>query len=255
MRAAVSLAMSLAFQLAVSPAVCGDRVPGSGFMGLELQAMQADPSSNPASLWVADGKTLWNTAAGIRQKSCADCHGDAAVSMRGVAARYPSPVKGTVRIISLHQKITECQTFRQRASPSEPENHDGLALETYVGVQSSGMPIEPPHGVAMDRAIATGRRIYFQRQGQLNLSCAQCHDQRAGQHLGGAIIPQAHPTGYPIYRLEWQTVGSLQRRLRGCISGVRAQPPPFDAPSLINLEVYLMYRARGMLLDTPAVRP
>ena len=69
------------------------------------------------------------------------------------------------------------------------------------------------------------------------------------------MIPQAHPTGYPIYRLEWQGLGSLQRRLRGCMSGVRAEPFAFDAPELVALELYLMQRAAGMLLETPAVRP
>ena len=39
---------------------------------------------------------------------------------------------------------------------------------------------------------------------------------------GDAVIPQAHPTGYPIYRLEWQGLGSLQRRLRNCLVGMRA---------------------------------
>ena len=69
-----------------------------------------------------------------------------------------------------------------------------------------------------------GRALFEQRMGQLDLSCAHCHDAAAGRRLGGSPIPQAHPTGYPIYRLEWQGLGSLQRRLRDCLSGVRAEP-------------------------------
>ena len=68
-------------------------------------------------------------------------------------------------------------------------------------------------------------------EGQLNLSCAQCHDDNWGKRLAGSVIPQAHPNGYPIYRLEWQSVGSLQRRLRNCIFGMRAEPFAFGAPS------------------------
>ena len=67
--------------------------------------------------------------------------------------------------------------------------------------------------------------------------------------------PQAHPTGYPIYRLEWQGLGSLQRRLRGCFAGVRAEVPPFEHADLLALELHLMQRAAGMPLETPAVRP
>jgi sulfur-oxidizing protein SoxA len=93
------------------------------------------------------------------------------------------------------------------------------------------------------------------RQGQLNLSCAQCHNDNWGGRLAGAVIPQAHPTGYPLYRLEWQSVGSLQRRLRNCLIGLRAEPFEYGAPEYVALELYLMWRARGLPIETPAVRP
>jgi sulfur-oxidizing protein SoxA len=100
-----------------------------------------------------------------------------------------------------------------------------------------------------------GGKLFQTRLGQLDLSCAACHDQNWGKRLGGTPIPQAHPVGYPIYRLEWQSVGSLQRRFRNCMTGVRAEPYPFDAPELIELEAFLMERAAGLALETPAVRP
>jgi sulfur-oxidizing protein SoxA len=70
-----------------------------------------------------------------------------------------------------------------------------------------------------------------------------------------AVIPQSHPTGIPCYRLEWQSLGSLQRRLRNCMVGVRAEPYAFGSPEFVELELFLMTRARGMALETPAVRP
>lgn len=94
-----------------------------------------------------------------------------------------------------------------------------------------------------------------QRIGQLNLACAQCHDERWGQRLGSSVIPQAHPIGYPIYRLEWQGPGSLQRRLRSCMNGVRAELYAYGAQELVELELYLASRDRGMAVETPAVRP
>ncbi len=93
------------------------------------------------------------------------------------------------------------------------------------------------------------------RQGQLNLSCAECHDDNWGKSLAGAPVPQAHPTGYPLYRLEWQGMGSLQRRLRNCLSGMRAESYAYGAPELVDLELYLMRRAKGLAVETPAVRP
>jgi sulfur-oxidizing protein SoxA len=87
------------------------------------------------------------------------------------------------------------------------------------------------------------------------LSCAQCHDDRAGLKLGGSVIPQAHPTGYPIYRIEWQGMGSLQRRLRNCLSGVRAQTYAYGSSELMQIELYLMHRANGMIIESPGIRP
>ena len=101
-----------------------------------------------------------------------------------------------------------------------------------------------------------GRALFEQRIGQLDLSCARLpRRSTAGRRLGGSPIPQAHATGYPIYRLEWQGLGSLQRRLRACMSGVRAEPFAWGAPEWIELELFLAWRARGMPMETPAVRP
>ncbi|MEI7447490.1 MAG: sulfur oxidation c-type cytochrome SoxA, partial [Burkholderiales bacterium] len=100
-----------------------------------------------------------------------------------------------------------------------------------------------------------GRRLFERRIGQLDLSCADCHDARCGLKLGGSTIPQGHANGYPLYRLEWQAIGSLQRRLRGCLAGVRAEPWPADAPEWTELELYLARRGAGLPVETPAVRP
>ncbi len=62
----------------------------SDFVSADTRAMQNDDTANPAMLAVLDGEALWNTKAGATNKSCADCHGDAETSMKGVAARYPA---------------------------------------------------------------------------------------------------------------------------------------------------------------------
>jgi sulfur-oxidizing protein SoxA len=128
-------------------------------------------------------------------------------------------------------------------------------LSAFVGRQSRGLPIETQATEKNKPFLDAGRAAFQRRQGQLNLSCAQCHDQNWGKSLAGNPIPQAHPTGYPIYRLEWQGLGSLQRRLRNCFIGVRAAPYAYGAQEYIELELYLMVRARGMKLETPGVRP
>lgn len=231
------------------------RRSGFEFMSPQTQAIQRDDAQNPAMLWVQDGAALWERAAGAAGRSCASCHGAAAASMKGVAARYPAFDPATQRPITLAQRIDACRVDRQHASPLAPESQERLALESFVAMQSRGLPIAPPADPRLTPFRERGEQLFRRRIGQLDLSCAQCHDERAGGRLGGAVIPQAHPTGYPIYRLEWQGVGSLQRRLRGCIAGVRAEPYAYDAVELTELELYLAQRAAGMKIETPAVRP
>jgi sulfur-oxidizing protein SoxA len=237
-----------------APAPDGRR-SGYDFMGPPIRAMQDDDMANPGSLWLLDGETLWRQPAGTGERSCADCHGDAAVSMKGVAARYPAVDKESGRLIDLEQRIRQCRTARQRAPDLPYESHDLLALSAYVGRQSRGMAIAVADGATLRPFLKMGRKLFYERQGQLNLSCAQCHDDNAGRSLGGSTIPEGHPTGYPLYRLEWQSLGSLQRRLRNCMTGMRAEPYAYGAEAFVDLELYLMWRARGMPLETPAVRP
>jgi sulfur-oxidizing protein SoxA len=130
-----------------------------------------------------------------------------------------------------------------------------LSLTAALGRQSRGMDVAVATGGKMAEVIETGRRLHQTRQGQLNLSCAQCHDDLAGRHLAGSLIPQGHGNGYPEYRLEWQTLGSLWRRVRNCLTGVRAAAYAPDSAEMVAIEAYLAERARGLIVETPAVRP
>jgi sulfur-oxidizing protein SoxA len=231
------------------------RRSGSTFMTSETQTMQNDDTANPGMLWVLDGEALWKKKAGTADKACADCHGDVAATMKGVAARYPAFDKTLGRPVDLEQRINLCRTNHQQATPLPFEGRDLLAITAFVAKQSRGSPIEAGSDPQLEPFIAKGRALYTQRQGQLNLACNNCHDESWDKRLAGSAITQGHATGYPLYRLEWQTLGSLQRRLRACMTGVRAQPYDFGSPELVELELYLMSRARGLPAESPAVRP
>jgi len=222
-------------------------------MSAENKAMQDDPSLNPAMFWVGDGEVLWNQASIKNNQSCASCHGDAKKSMRGTATVFPKIIKGKLQ--TLEGQINQCRVNAQGNPALAYESKELLSLTAWVAYQSKGMPIAVKQTLENKVALQKGRQSFYERIGQLNLSCAQCHEDRAGLKLGGSTIPQGHPNAYPIYRLEWQTLGSLQRRLRNCMSGVRAQQYEYGSPEMAQLELFLAWRARGLPLESPGVRP
>ncbi len=232
-----------------------ERRSGFDFMSSATQAMQRDDAQNPGMLWVLEGEAAWSQPVGVEARTCAGCHGDARESMRGVAARYPAYDDTLTRPVDLRQRIANCRQKLQPGALALGDHAQALALEAFVAFQSRGMPITPPADPRLAPARERGRSLYHQRLGQLDLACSDCHEAMAGRRLGGSPIPQAHPTAYPIYRLEWQGLGSLQRRLRACLSGVRAEPFAWGAPEWVELELFLAWRARGMPLESPGVRP
>lgn len=244
-----------ALLLLAGTAAADERRSGFDDMTPATQAMQRDDAANPGMLWVLDGEALWNRPAGPDRRSCAGCHGEAATAMRGVAARYPAMDEAAGHAVDLAGRIAFCQARHQQVEPAPRESQSALALAAYVGHQSRGLPIAPPRDPRMMAIRAEGEALYRTRRGQLDLSCAQCHDDNAGRRLAGSVIPQGHPVGYPLYRLEWQGMGSLQRRLRGCMTGVRAEPYAYGSQEFLAIEAYLMERAAGMPIEVPAVRP
>lgn len=252
----IAAAVGLLCATAAAPQTPAPDKRRSGFdtMSARIQSMQRDDLQNPGMLWVADGEVLWKKVFGI-SFSCAHCHNDAKQSMKGVAARYPDWDPIEKRPVDLSQRINLCRTRHQLVLPLPPESVELLGLEAYVAHQSRGMALAPSPAKELIAPRERGRQQYEQRIGQLNLSCAQCHDERASKSLAGSTIPEGHVNGYPTYRLEWQGLGSLQRRLRNCLSGVRAEPPPFNSIEMVELELYLAQRSAGMTVETPAVRP
>lgn len=246
-------ALLMASSFAANPMTSHKQQSSYELMTTENKAMQDDASLNPAMFWVGDGESLWQTKNGTNAKSCASCHGDVKKSMRGIATQFPKIMKGKLQ--TLEGQINQCREARQGAPKLAYESKDLLALTALIALQSKGMPISVKETPANKDDLKQGQQFFNQRMGQLNLSCAQCHDERAGLKLGGSLIPQGHPNAYPIYRLEWQTLGSIQRRLRNCMSGVRAQQFEYGSSEMAQLELYLMWRARGMPLESPGVRP
>jgi L-cysteine S-thiosulfotransferase len=253
--------MMAALASVASPAAAGEipadaRRSSYDLMSRETQAMQDDDGANPGMLWVLEGEALWRLKTGAADKACADCHGEASTSMRGIAVRYPAFDGERKQALDLAQRINLCRQAHQNATPLPYESKELLALTTYIARQSRGLPIADPAADERLRAsIDAGRQTFNRRQGQLNLSCAQCHDDNWDKQLAGNQITQGQVTGYPLYRLEWQGLGSLQRRMRNCMIGMRAEPFDYGASEFVDLELFMRWRSRGLPIETPAVRP
>jgi len=227
---------------------------GSEFASQDLRRLQADDFANPGMLWVTRGARLWSEPAGASGQSCAACHGDAAQSMKGVAARYPRVDPGAGRLVNLEDRINLCRERNQRATALARESGELLALSAHVAHQSRGMPVAVTLDAQTRPSFERGRALYVARSGQMNLACTHCHDRSWGRKLAAETISQGHGNAYPAYRLEWQTLGSLQRRIRACYYGLRAEMPPYGAQELLDLELYLAVRGSGLPIETPGAR-
>ena len=227
---------------------------GTEFQGSDVRAMQADEFGNPGMLWVERGAVLWKAPRGASNASCASCHVDAAQSMKGVAARYPVHDAAIGHVADLEQRINACVTGKQRGAALPWESQELLALTAYVSHQSRGMPIAVRIDGLAAAAYERGRTLYFERQGQLNLACTHCHDAHWGRTLLNDKVSQGQPVDWPAYRLEWQGLGSISRRLRACYFGVRAEQPAFGSDDLVALQLYLARRAAGLAANAPGVR-
>ena len=252
---AVALVCAATSQVANADAPIRPAAPKSGieYASAEIRALQADDATNPGMLWVARGEMLWNETAGKAEKSCAQCH-SAAESIKGVATRYPQIDVRTKALINLEGRINMCRIDQQRAPELKYESAELLALTTYVAHQSRRLANEVVINEKNRTQFTRGAALYQQRMGQMNLACTHCHDQNAGKSLLAEKISEGHPNAYPIYRLEWQAVGSLHRRFRSCLVGVRAEPFAPGSDEYLALELYLAWRANGLSIETPGVR-
>lgn len=231
-----------------------DRRSGYTYARIETRSMQDDEFENPGYIWVEKGAELWETEDGKLGKACATCHEDAAVSMKGVATYYPVYAAEVNRMVNVENRINQCRVDQMGAEPWKYESEALLAMTAFVKHQSKDMPMSPVVDGPAAPFFEKGKAFYEQRRGQLDLACYHCHEMNHGRMLRAQRLSQGMSNGFPTYRLKWQTLGSLHRRLRGCNRNVRAEPYAAGSEEYVNLELYLAWRARGLPVETPSVR-
>lgn len=229
-------------------------ISGLHFRTKETQAMQGDDFNNPGFLAVEQGEGLWAKVEGAAGKACASCHNDATVSMKGVAATYPKWNAKLDKPVNLEQQVNLCRAGEMKADPWTFGSPELTAMTTYVRNQSRDMPVSPRVDGPMTPWFERGKAIYYQRNGQLDLACASCHEKNHGKYLRADFLSQGQSNGFPVYRLRDQRLVPLHERMEGCMTDVRATPYKPLSDEFVALELYVAWRGGGLPVETPAVR-
>ena len=221
----------------------------------ETRALETDSFNNPGMLGVEEGEVIWNKVEGTEGKSCASCHNDAKDSMKGIAANYPKWDADAKRPINIELQINTCREKNMGAEPYAFDKGGQKPLTAYIKNQSLGTPVALDLGVGgLQKWWDDGKKVYYTRTGQLNLSCASCHEQSMGKNIRADHLSQGQVNGFPVYRLKQGGLVSLHNRFRGCIRDTRAEYPKAFSDELMALELYVTWRGTGLSVETPAVR-
>lgn len=239
---------------AVVEGVLPEVISGWHFRGTETRAMQADDFDNPGMIFVEDAMVSWETAEGEAGKSCASCHGDVEESMKGVRAVYPKWNEAAGEVRTLEMQVNACRTENMKAEPLKYTSTDMTSMVALISSVSRGMPVN----VATDGPAAEtweqGKELYYTRTGQLELSCANCHEDNYGRMIRADHLSQGQINGFPVYRLKNTKLNSVHARFKGCVRDTRAETYQPGSPEFVALELYVASRGNGLSVEGPSVR-
>ncbi|MCI4662030.1 MAG: sulfur oxidation c-type cytochrome SoxA [Neomegalonema sp.] len=220
----------------------------------ETQALETDDFDNPSFIFVEQAQEAWSTVEGEAGKSCESCHGDVAESMKGVRAAMPKYNEQAKDLWSLENYINSCRTERMQAKPWKWAKADMDAMVALIGLQSRGMPMSVKVDGPAAEYFKKGEEIYYTRFGQLELSCANCHEDNYGNMIRADHLSQGQINGFPTYRLKNTKLNSIHARFKGCIRDTRAETFSPGSEEFRALELYVAWRGQGLSIETPSVR-
>jgi len=219
----------------------------------ETRALQKDDFDNPAMVFVDRGLDRWNAVEGAAEKSCASCH-EGPESMTGLRAVLPRVDDETGKLMLMEDYINECRTERMGAEAWKVTSDPMKDVMALIAMQSRGLPVN----VAIDGPAAPfweqGKEIYYTRYGQLEMSCANCHEQNFGHMIRADHLSQGQVNGFPLYRLKTAGLVTAQQRFKGCVRDTRAETFSPGSDAFKALELYVASRGNGLSVEGVAVR-
>ncbi len=216
-----------------------------------------------ADIYIEKGEELFRKP-NKTGESCASCHSTSigkGPDLKGVATIYPKYDYGLKKIIGLEQRINVCQKKYKHSEPYRLGSMESNVVTSYVKFLSRRMPVnvstDGPAAVALER----GKASFFQKAGQLNFSCADCHTASAGKWLRGQPLSSIKPEGkhsytastWPKHFIAGHDLGliSLRQRIRHCQVVTRTYPLKLHTQEYTDLELYLTTLANGKPMLAP----
>jgi len=205
----------------------------------------------PYEIDIEKGEEMYNKpfANGTGFKDCFD--------KPGVRHLYPHFDSKSGSIITLESAINDCL----KAAGEKPLKYKRgaiAALTAYMANESRGnvFDIKIPNDPRALEHYNRGKRHFYQKRGQLNLACADCHMYYSGNKVRADRLSPAlgHLTHFPVYRAKWGGLGTTHRRFGGCNGQVRAKPYAAQSDEYKALEYFLTYMSNGLVANGPATR-
>ncbi|MEP1521426.1 sulfur oxidation c-type cytochrome SoxA [Ascidiaceihabitans sp.] len=223
------------------------------FRGTETRAMQADDFDNPGMIFVEQAMDAWTVADGSEGKSCASCHNDIE-SMAGIKPTYPKWDEAAGKVQTLQMQMNECRTERMGAEPWKYDKSDAINMEAALSSVSRGMPVNVAIDGPAQSTWELGKEMYYTRTGQLELSCANCHEDSYGMMIRADHLSQGQINGFPVYRLKNTKLNGAHSRFKGCVRDTRAETYSPGSNEFTALELYVASRGNGLSVEGPSIR-
>lgn len=219
----------------------------------ETRAMQADDFDNPAMLYVEQAIDDWNTVDGSEGKSCASCHNEPE-SLRGLRAELPKWNAEKEAVYTAEMYVNDCRTERMGAEAWDWNGQTMRNMTALIASVSRGLPVNVAIDGPAQSAWEKGKELYYTRFGQLELACANCHEDNYGNMIRADHLSQGQINGFPAYRLKDANIVSIHNRFRGCIRDTRAETFSVGSPEFVALELYVASRGNGLSVEGPSIR-
>ena len=266
MKAVFPLSIALATAIASAPAMA-QKTASQGID--EYRAMLQD--GNPADLFEAKGEDLWKKVRGPKNASLEKCDlGKGPGVVKGAFVELPRYFPDTHRMQDLESRLVTCMETLQGFNGAEiaktnfgrGEMANVTALATWVAAESKGAKFNLSQAHVQEKTFyEVGKRLFFQRGGSHDFSCASCHGEEGKRiRLQDLPILTKNPgdgvgfAAWPAYRVSNGQMWSMQLRLNDCYRQQRFPYPGFGSDATIALATYLGVNAQGAASVAPAIK-